>query len=81
MKIKAISFNPVKYEVDGIETPAQNVFYKDENGVERKLSYLIINGEKFPVEHRAEISEKLELAKVDQVLAEVETKRLEKLPK
>lgn len=81
MKIKTISFNPLKVEVNGMEVPVLETIYKDEDGVDRKVSYVVVNGEKFPVEHRAELMEKIAFTKLDDVLTEVETKRQEKLIK
>lgn len=79
MIIKTTAFNPLKVEVNGMEVPVQETLYKDEDGANQKVSYVVFNGEKFPVEHRVELHEKLSFYKMDDVLAEVETKRLEKL--
>lgn len=78
MKIKTISFNPLKVEVDGMEVPVQETLYKDEDGVDRKVSYVVANGEKFPVEHRVELMQKLSVKKLDDALIEVEAARIEK---
>lgn len=78
MIIRAISFNPLKYEVNGMEVPVQETAYKDEDGVDCKVSYIVANGEKFPVEHMVEISEKLSVKSLDDVLIDVEAARIEK---
>lgn len=78
MKIKTIAFNPLKVEVDGMEVPVQETIYKDEDGVDRKASYITVNGEKFPVEHRVELMEKLSVKGLDEVLVDVEAARIEK---
>lgn len=78
MKIKTIAFNPLKVEVNGTEVPVLETIYKDEEGVDRKVSYVVANGEKLPVQHRVELMEKLTFTKLDDVLKNVEDARIEK---
>lgn len=79
MILKAISFNPLKYELNGIEVPVVEHSYQDENDKPQKISYVVIDGEKVAIHHEAEISEKLRDSKVDEALQEVEVERISKL--
>lgn len=79
MNIRATSFDPLKYEVDGMESPITELTYKDENDVTRTLSYLVINGEKVAIKHEAELFEKLADSKLDDALVKVEEDRVKKI--
>lgn len=77
MIIRAISFDPLVYTIDGVVAPTSKTVYKDEKGEDRELVYIMKDGEKLAVQHQSELTEKLSDMKVDEALAEVEAKRIE----
>lgn len=79
MIVRTIGFNPLKVEVNGTETPVLDFPYTDENGVHQNLFYVMVDGEKFPIQHRVEIEDKLRFHKVDAAIALVEVDRQKKI--
>lgn len=76
MTIRTIGFNPLKITVDDVETPVIDEKYLDEDGNSQIISYIVVNGEKIAIQHRAEILEKLKSFKLDEAIAKVEEIRL-----
>lgn len=79
MKIETRGFDPLLVFVDKVETPVLETSYLDEDGVNQVISYVVVNGTKYPIRHRMEIFEKLQEKSVDATLVDVEVKRLEKV--
>lgn len=77
MIIRTVSFDPIIVLVDGVQSPIVEVPYKDENGVDQKISFVVSNGEKIPIQHKADLFEFTETKKVDDALDAIEVKRLE----
>lgn len=79
MKIKAISFNPLQYEVNGMPVPVVEKSYLDENGVSQSIKYLVVDGEKLVIQMKEEILTKVYAEGVDEALVKVEAERLKKI--
>lgn len=79
MIVRTIGFNPLKVEVNGAETPVLDFPYTDEDGIHQNLSYVMVNGEKFPIQHRVELEDKLRFHKVEEAIALVEIERQKKI--
>lgn len=79
MIVRTIGFDPLKVTVNGTEASVLDLPYTDENGVHQNLSYVMVNGEKFPIQHRVEIEDKLRFHKVDEAIALVEAERQKKI--
>lgn len=78
MTIRTVLFDPIKVEVDGVESPILESSYQDEDGVNRKVTYVVVNGEKVPIQHQADLMVHLAGSKLDQALVKVEEARKKK---
>lgn len=76
--IRTIEFSPLKVKVDSTETPVQELAYKDEDGNSRTVHYVVVNGEKIPIQYRVELIPHLMDKKLDQALVKVESDRIKK---
>lgn len=79
MIIRAIAFNPLRVEVNGIEVPVSKTDYLDENGDYKSVQYVMVDGEKFAVEYQEKMVEEFLVNKVDVALAKVEAARIIKI--
>ena len=79
MNIRTL-FNPMRLEVDGVETPIVEHTYLDEDGNTQTCKYAIVNGEKQIIERRWDLDEKiLQHRSLDVALAKVEEVRVQKV--
>lgn len=78
MIIRAIGFNPLRYEVNGMEVPVIELPYLDEDSKGQSVKYIEVDGQKIVMEMKDKILEKVYGKGLDAAIIEVEEERQKK---